>query len=211
MRTFIRGGLALAGLGSALPAVAGSWSVQGGIQHSDLSTASDVVDARDGHFLGASYWFTPDVAADLVVSSSGGNTFDTRTISTTRSLRSVSLGARKQWSLSPQWSLDATAGAELLSVDRQLVRTDPIYIDPDGNALITMTRFYDHRRRDLAPYLGLGIGWHPDPAWTLRLDARRSQSEVGVRCRYGLGSRQCSDHESGHLDTLRVGFEYHFH
>jgi hypothetical protein len=210
MRTLLRAGLVLAGLGSACPAFAGSWSLLGAYQHFDVSAEGDATGSRDGYALGASYWFTPSLAVDLGVASSDDVTLDPANLATTRNLRSLSVGGRKQWTIAPQWTIDAAAGVDLLRVEHELVRIDPIDLSPSGSVGGVQVSFYQHRRQDLAPYVGIGLGWHPDPDWTIRVDARRSLPEIGVTCRVRPAPLPCSDSEGARLDSLRFGFEYRF-
>lgn len=209
MRTLLRAGLIAAGLCGTFPAHAGSWSVQGGYQNLDLDAGEGVTPARHGEFLGVSYWCSPSVALDVNVATAEGVS-DSFTLMHTRRFSSLGVGGRKEWTMAPQWSLEASAGADLLRVDRQLVRFDPVIIDPNVGVQGSTIAYYEHRRRNLAPYLGLGVGWHPDPNWTLRLDARRSWTEVGVSCRFGVGSVQCNDDANAGLVSLRIGAEYRF-
>ncbi len=210
MRNLFRVGILAAGLCSILPAHAGSWSVQGGYQNLDLDAGDSVAPARHGEFLGASYWVTPDLAVDLVVATAKGIP-DSFTLMHTRRFDSLGIGGRKAWELSPQWTLDASAGVDFLRVDRELVRFDRIPDSPNGDFNVSTVTYFDHRRHDLASYVGLGVGWHPDRDWTLRLDARRSWTGVGVTCQDSPAALVCGDDASARLFALRFGAEYRFH
>lgn len=210
MRLLLRAGLVAAGLCGALPVHAGSWSVQGGYQNLDLDAGDSVTPARHGEYFGASYWFAPGLAIDVDLATARGVS-DSFTLMHTRRFSSLGVGGRQVWMLAPQWSLAASAGVDLLRVDRELVRFDRIPDDPNGDFNASTVTFFDHRRHDVAPYLGIGIGWHPDPDWTLRLDARRSWTEVGVACEDSASAIVCNDHANARLVSLRLGAEYRFH
>jgi hypothetical protein len=199
-------GLLCAGLGTALPAFAGSWSIGADIGAARLRPGDSIgtkfdylVDVR------VDYWFAPQYAIELSDGYADGH-LDLQGYSVDRNLRALRLGVRGQWSLGSRAFLVGRAGIDHNHIWRYSIEPTA-FPNPVNGGTDTFDLIRRHRT-DNAPYAGFGLGWRWDAHWSSTIEIAREFNHASYHC--DPAPRYCSSTNPGRFDTATAGIEYRF-